>query len=300
MGFRISGLGITTYCKVKAVGDGISLSFAKGMRQFCMMASYHHKKPDEIYIAQIDSDIDCTDGGRPIDLEKGAIRFIKLALYAMKRWFPRVTIIRFEDDSKIKCPRSNLSMRLPLDYIAKYGKTWYEVQFHAQIDGEEMQYIHPESQITAYYQSLEIMDVPHAKSYDDIIISVPGIVPYEAIYRASSTPRDFLNRLRKHLGDKYCEVAAKMLTVYMSQLRILHIPRWKIMMKDVETISDYHYEELSRPQARQLLNGGRRSIRRSCKDAQRTRRKRHLQAHYRFTHEPDQTRYTMADYSLDG
>jgi hypothetical protein len=312
LGYELRGLGISTYCKVKALGRGIGLFFGKGMRQFCITASYDDRKPDEIYLAQVNSDLDCIEGGRLVDLEKGAVRFIKLALYALKRWFPRVTTIRLMDDSKIKCQPIHISLSLPLDYMAKYGMTWYEKHFHAQIDDRDTM----PDQIKLHYQKLKILDDPLTEPYEEVIQNIPGIVPYETLYREASTHRDFLNRVRKHLGDKYCEEGGKLLLLYMKKLHIQPISNWKIMMEDVETVPNYQYTPMNRNEAKKRLNGGRRKGTRGQsgfiyeRDQYRSRRT-HKNTHafrkggkwarYRLTtDEPDYTDYTMADYYLGG
>ena len=123
-----------------------------------------------------------------------------------------------------------------------------------------------------YYRNLEILTQP-SEDYHMVVERVPSIAPYEAQYRASATPREFMEKVRVHLGDKYCEKGARLLTSYMKYLHIDHIPRWRIRIEDVEAVPDFEREEISPANAKQRLNGG-------------TRRRR--TARFQFTHEPDQ------------
>ena len=283
-GFRIKGLGITTYCKVTAVGHKITLSFGTKLRNFCVIIKHDLEKPTELYLDRVDSDGDCIMGGRLSDIKRGAVRFVKLALYTVKRWFPRVIVIRFQDDSKIRCNTSSFPLILPLDYISKYGKTWYEYHFHAEID-TDMNYKNK----NGYYRGLEILTQPHREKYEDAADDIPNIEPFEAQYRASATPREFLNLIRSHLGDSYCDNGARLLVAYMKYLRINPIPQWKILMKDVESVPDFEREEITREEAKQMLNGGSYRTRRT--HGGRTRRNR--KARYQFSHEPDMQVYSI-------
>lgn len=289
-GFEVKGLGLHTYCKIVEYGSSLTISFGTRMKQYCLLAAYKTARPDEIYIDSVDNSLDCVHGGQLATLDRGTVRFTKLALYAIHMLLPSVSVIRFQDDSKIKCSNSSsLSLSLPFDYITKYTNTWYEHHFDAKPDSKH----YSQQAIDNYHESLSILDdslIP----FDEIIMRVPGINPYEEIYRASSSPRDFIGKLRLHLGKTYCEKAAILLSVYMRALGVFHLPFWQIDVADINTIDDISIKELPHAEAMRKLHGGRHSP----QNGRRQTRRRSKKITYIFTHSPDMLVRNIADHML--
>ena len=250
-GFRMKGLGITMYCHIRAVNDVIRLTFGKKLRTFCISITYDHTKPTELCLDRVESAKDSIAYDRVTDLERDAVRCMKLVLYMVKQWFPRVIVIRFADDSKIICRTKPHPLMLSHEYITKYGKTWFEYHFHASID-ESRGYDKP----IDYYHALEILTQPHRNVYRYVVNLIPAIIPFEAQYVASTTPREFLENVRIHLGDSYWENGSTVLIAYLRYLRIHPILRWKILMNDVENIPDVERKGIAQDDAIRMLNGG--------------------------------------------
>lgn len=258
-----------------------------------MTAAYKTTHPDEIYIDRVDNSLDCIHGGQLANLDRGAVRFTKLALYAIHILLPSVTEIRFQDDSKIKCGNPSFSLSLPFDYITKYNNTWYEYHFDAKPDSKH----YSQHAIDNYHASLSVLDEA-LLPFEEIIMRVPGIRPYEEIYRASSSPRDFIGKLRSHLGKTYCEKAAILLSVYMQALGVFHLPFWQIDVADISPIEDVSITELPQANAMRKLHGGWHSPQNGYRQKTRRQARRFKKTTYTFTHSPDMAVRDIANYTF--
>lgn len=67
----------------------------------------------------------------------GTITMLKSAITFVKQQFPNIKHIQFRDLSTINCDH-NVTLELYYYYLAKYGKTWYQKHFDAQLENREM------------------------------------------------------------------------------------------------------------------------------------------------------------------
>ena len=65
------------------------------MKKFCLVALYDAHKPDEIYIDRVENNDLCVIEDKLRNYEKGTIKLVKLALYAIKYFFPNIKKLFF-------------------------------------------------------------------------------------------------------------------------------------------------------------------------------------------------------------
>lgn len=269
-GYEINGYDVHTYCKTNEIGKKdkyiCSIFFGTAMKKFCITAKYTHMKPDEIYIDRIEQHNECILNTSLEKVLSGTIKLVKLCLFTLKTMFPNVKYYRFMDDSKIYCDgeKSGNMMSMAYDYILKYNKTWYQTHFHATL---------PQESIKIYTDSLAVLDEPIEPSPTKELLD--GMEPYMDIYRVSSTPREFMNALRKQLKDNYCKEVGKWLTRYMIYIRIkLKQDEWYIPADKITKPDGYSIHQMDNATAHRKLHGGYRNTRKRSTDKRITKSSR--------------------------
>lgn len=178
---------------------------------------------------------------------EGTIKLVKLCLFTMKLMFPNVKRYRFLDDSTIYCDGDKTNMMsMAHDHILKYNKTWYQLHFHATL---------PAYSLGIYTNSLLLLDEPiepvSSKEFID------GILPYMDTYKASHTPREFMNKLCKQLGADYCKEVGKWLKQYMAYIGVRVMQdEWFIPADKIETPDGYKILQLENANVIEKLHGG--------------------------------------------
>jgi hypothetical protein len=282
-GYVTTGYDIKIYCKMTETNIGqpnykCTISFGGGMRKFCLTAMFDNKKPTEIYIDRVDNNDLCTIDTKLRNYEKGTIKLVKTALYAIKQLFPQVTKLTLFDDSQILCNESNRAFKLSLsyDYILKYNESWYQKQFNAELPGIISKKYkkntvfpdiisEPESLMDKYTISLQVLDEP-IMDYSQIINSYPQFSEYEEEYKVATTPREFINLLRKKLGGEFCFKVGKWLNQYMVSLRIkLYAEEWYIPISNIYIVPNFSMKPMSDNNSKRILDGGRRNTKKNNK-----------------------------------
>jgi hypothetical protein len=259
--YDIKAYDIHIYCKLSEAFKDTSnyictISFGSKHNQFCLTALYKQTNPKEIYIDRVQHNDQCVVDGSLQDFKNGTIKIVSTALWFMKNHFKEVERFTLNDDSHIECERGKAvyKLRLAYDYILKYNQTWYENKFNAVLPS-----IGDDSLYDKYKKSLSILDAP---LYPYSIVKDRFMSQdYEEIYNLSSSPRDFLDRLRKTLGTNYCFNVAKWLHNYMLFLQInLYQTEWCIMKDTITKPEGYIQTPLDTTLKNKLfvVGGGRR------------------------------------------
>lgn len=256
--YDIQAYDIHIYCKLSEIskttpGYICFISFGSKNRQFCLTAMYKASNPSEIYIDRVQHNDQCMVNGSLKDFKNGTVKIVSTALWFMKNHFKEVKRFTIHDDSHIECEKGSSRYKLSLayDYIIKYNQTWYENRFNA---------ILPESIYDKYKKSITVLDEP-LYPYDvfkDNAIDLEN----EEIYKSSSTPREFINNLRKKYDTDYCFKVCKWLNSYMIFLNInIYQSAWYILHESITQPEGYSIVVLDPIKKLHLFNGGKRKTR---------------------------------------
>lgn len=283
-GYRVSGFGMSLYCKITEYGINTDLykctmSFGTGMKKFCLIASYSIKQPFEIYIDRIEKKDVCIIDNKLSDFEEGTVKLVKLSIWTMKKLYPHVKKYGLKDDSQIQCDGDNSRDKLSMayDYILKYNETWYQKKFNAELPGFISKL--PKTDISGYILT-QIQSAPNTLQHlvfssfyilDEELVPIeligdllPEIKNYEIDYKLSKTPRDFIGRLRQTLGSKYCKNVGYWLNRYMLYLGVdIQMAHWYILDKYIEEPPNYFASKLQKSEIIGKLHGGKRKTRRN-------------------------------------
>jgi len=279
-GYTVSGFDLRLYCKVTEMGIDTPdykciLSFGTGMKRFCLTAMYDKQKPTELYIDRVENNDLCVVDGKLSNYDKGTVKLVKTALCVINELFPEVTTLTLHDASQIYCEEESKLFKLGMsyDYIIKYNETWYQKNFHAILPGFISKHYdaNREVQITAepdtimdiYSKSLHVLDAPRM-DYSLLSNRFTQFDEYKEEYESSTTPRDFINKLRRTLGDKYCFVVGKWLNQYMALLQIKLSPEhWYILSSTIEPVPHFKMDKMNKTNTMRLLEGGNKTRRRT-------------------------------------
>lgn len=251
--YKITGYDINIYCKLTEYGINTdkymcSMSFGSGRNKYCLNAIYKAESPYEIYIDRIERNNSCTINSLLSDIDDGLVKLVKLALFTMKKAYPHVLKYKLHDDSHILCDGTNNKFKLSLayDYILKYNQTWYEKKFNAELPGLlSDKKIEDNSLMNNYLKSLKVLD-DELTPYDIIISAIPVISNYKNEYDTATTPRMFIDNIRKTYKDKYYYEVGKWLNGYMKFLQIKISPEyWFINTSNIVSVPNFNSVRLS-------------------------------------------------------
>lgn len=244
-GFRKQFIAKTYY--MPSYSGSVSGTFTfGGIDETCIIISLNDIRSDSAYIDRIEYNKACVKDGS-LEQGKGTFQMINLGLWTFHTLFPSITKLYFIDDSHIYCEEGSKVYKLNLayDYIIKYNQTWYQKWFRA---------ILPEPYMTNYMTSIKLLDEP-LRPFELQKISMPYIIPYETIYKRSTSPRDFIQSLRTTYKDQYCFIVGSWIDRYFMTLRIDTFKRhWYINVDLLSTSSDFKISEIT-------VGGGRKSRR---------------------------------------
>jgi hypothetical protein len=190
-----------------------------GKDKSCITFSATCRKGDNVeytYLDRVEFNSSCSNDKILIKGE-GTKDMLKTALWFVKTKFPQLKAITLMDDSHIECIMGKRQYKLPLahDYILKKNKTWYEHFFKAEL---------PPSIMKTFTVSLQILDNPCNSLFLMKEKGATFLEEFKDIYEIAASPRDFMKRLRTHLGDDYCIKVSPWLSRYFM---ILHIEMYK-------------------------------------------------------------------------
>ncbi len=226
--YMVQSEGIEYYCKVTEtiIRDQISYDFAFGGRQsFCFIACMEHDKNFIPYIDRVEYEPDCVKTGT-LEEFGGTAKLVRSALWTMKYLFPHITHFTLLDDSHINCERGvrRHKMSLAYDTIFKSEQTWYEKRFHAKLKDDLMK---------SYKQSIQVINAPLIP-FERILQRYPKMHAYKDEYTQSTTPKKFIDALRKKYGNKYCYEVSDWLSDYAEYLGIKYYKQdWYIESGDL-------------------------------------------------------------------
>lgn len=259
-GYKISGYGLTFYCKITEVGRlpyfyTSTMSFGTGMSKFCVVAAYNMSRPYEIYIDRVQKNDGCVINGKLSDYSEGTVKLFKIALWTLKRLYPHVLNYRIHDDSNFPCDSnadSSDTMPMSCDYIAKYNQTWYQKKFGAILPDD----IDNGKLWTKYLNCLENLDKP-LEPYPIIRDIIPNADEYKNEYDMSKSPREYINYLRIKLGKKYCNIVGKWINGYFIHIGIkIYHESWYIPRDSISEPDDFKITKMINNNAKRILTGG--------------------------------------------
>lgn len=282
---------ITVNERFPLIGDEIpvSYSFGTGMKRFCMTAS--NRKPREIYIDRVERNNLCVKSGL-ID-DEGTSKIVLLGLYFMKTRTPQLKRFTLQDDSYLYCTvgaTSGKKLSMTYEAILKYNQTWYQQKCHARLSGfvskkekvfeassqnrvipciigqkigKTIKYrtiyyeVVPDSMMARYLESLVVLDQP-SMAYERVTDPFPMIEQYREDYIKTSTPREFVARIRNRLSQEdYC---VKMNGWMESYLKFLDVKAykddWFILVEDIVKPDGYVETPMTKNAVKHAFHGG--------------------------------------------
>lgn len=288
---------LETSCKITVnerfplIGDEVpvSYSFGTGMKKFCMTAS--NRKPREIYIDRVERNNLCVKSGL-ID-DEGTSKIALLGMYFMKTRSPLLKRFTFQDDSYLYCVKGTTSgKKLSMTYeaILKYNQTWYQQKCHARLSGfvskkekafeaspqnrvmpsivgqkvgKTIEYrtiyyeVVPDSMMARYLESLIVLDQP-SMAYERVTDPFPMIERYREDYIATSTPREFVARIRNRLSQEdYCMQMNGWMESYLKFLDVkAYKDDWFILVEDIVKPDGYVETPMKKNAVERAFYGG--------------------------------------------
>lgn len=286
----LRGNGIDTYCKLtqyeyaEGRNNKYTFSFGTGPRRYCMIVSIDGKDYSSAYIDRIDRLEKCTKGVTITDVADGMAKFVSLGLYAIRKMCPYLTRFTLKDDSKVICQGvKGPSIGLAYDSLLKYNMTWYQKRFGARLDGfmEEEKGDDIEtfsfspgprvfhavkgSLMYQFLKSLEVLDEP-CREFMLLRDHFPELDAYRDLYEASSSPRDFISRVRTRFSDpaSFCHGVARWFDRYMNSLRIqLFMDSWFIPVEQIQEPRAFAVDKAVEESVLNSYRGGKRVTRRN-------------------------------------
>lgn len=253
--YSIQSNDINCYCKFKKYEcDGIisyTISLG-GNRQYCIVLSGKCKMDEtieELYLDRVEYNARCSKG-EDLQRGKGTKGLLQCGLWFAKQMFPTLKIVKLMDDSHIYCNEESKQYKLPLacDYIVKHNETWYQSVFKATLSP---------TLLSEFNISIKQLD----EAIDPIQVMLDKGASYlqefSKEYENSKTPREFLQMLRKKLGDEmYCYKISPWLARYFETLHIsIYKNSWYIPENEIKLPVGYKQEETTI-----TLRGGRKTL----------------------------------------
>ena len=267
--YKISGYDISLYCKITEYGINTdnylcSMSFGSGNKKFCLTAIYKASNPFYIYIDRVEKNDLCIIDNKLSDIEEGLVKLVRISLLFIKKIYPHVTHLTFQDDSQIYCNNENKLDKLSLayDYIIKYNQTWYENKFKAELPGlisAKDKTATENSLMYKYFESLKELDNPLMPF--EIVVNIINVLQiYENEYNSAKTPREFINSLRTKYKNDYCKEICKWLNSYMKVLQIKLSPEyWYILTSNIDDIPKFKVSRLTENNIGRIFGGKRKN-----------------------------------------
>lgn len=277
----IHGNGIRTYCKLhqieypNPVYNSYTFSFGTGRNHYCLIVAIDGKDYTTAYIDRVQRFEKCIKGKSMKDVAEATAKLTELGIYTVKKTCPWITRFTLKDDSDIFCNGKNgPSISMAYDYIIKYNMTWYQKRFHAQLPGFVMNNtdhldkkiisipilsngsnvkVIENSLMHSYLLSLQILDEP-CKPFSAMIDLFPELETFRNEYELSSSPRDFITRIRSKYSDPstFCKNIYGWFNRYMNTLHIkLYQNEWFI---PVSRVKEPHGFRVSKPMNAAVLN----------------------------------------------
>ena len=192
-----------------------------------MVVQMKSTNPTVAYIDRVEYDNVCSLDG-PLKRKVGIQNLVAAGLWTIKNRYPDIQIFTLKDDNYIECEENSkmYKMSLAYDYILKYNQTWYQKLFQATL---------PEPILRTFTDSLEVLDKPLYHIEFMLESGLDYLKKYKDIYAKSSSPREFMNKLRESYPSSYCKEVCKWLTRYMDYLDIkLYYDLWYISVSTMQ------------------------------------------------------------------
>jgi hypothetical protein len=220
------------------------------------------REPINAKLSHIQSEVECSFD--TIMKENDTVHFLIASLQFCKQKFPGIQGFELDDMSNIDCGKSKnttpprkLEKPFSLAHfsLAKYGETWYELQFGARMINNTLHKI--------YKDHTKILNQPIQMSFDEFIrksFCLPNQIPIlEQYFSPSKTWHEFFNSIPKHIQ---CYVLFNWLPEFVNMLisGSFNYSSWVI---DVEKVPEMTIQMNVKPQ-----HGGRKKTRRARRRGQ--------------------------------
>jgi hypothetical protein len=243
--YEITAFNKKYYCKVTKYPGSENKTFSfGGANYYCVIIAVKEQTSQMGYLDRMEYNRACVKDGK-LEHKEGTAQLGIAALWTFHTLFPEVKTLTLTDDSHIHCEEDSKQYRMNLsyDYIVKHNKTWYEDKFNAKL---------PEPLFTSYKESCKILDLP-LDPFEFQSERMSELKKYETAYRSASTPREFINSLRKDYGKQYCIEVSRWLSRYIELLPIqTHKQEWFILMDHPTKPTGYSIE----PTTNSIRGGG--------------------------------------------
>ena len=208
-----------------------------GNKKKCIVISVYFDKEENPNIDAIGYDKNCNES-------TGTVHMIKAAMAFVNHKYGH-TVFQFKDKSTIRC-KHGYWMPLNIYYIAKYGKTWYEIKLGAKALDEQ------------YYRDLKTFKHAFNKEelseshYDDLMINVKpskkkAFYPY---YKQTKNMKEFLG----NFWDHDCYIFRNWLDRYVQKyIKNIATMEWQIKHDPAFNIT---IEKLREPPKDLFMMGG--------------------------------------------
>ena len=229
--YIIKSFNKTFYCKISNYNENYTISVG-GKKDYCFIVSIKKDSPNEAYIDRVDYNEACVKDGS-LEENGGMYKLISSGLYFIKENFPNVQKITLMDDSHVLCSKE-YKLNLAFDYLIKYNETWYQHKFQARL-------LTPFD--TLFEESLAALDGP-LPDFHFIASLIPYIEEFQNIYIECTTPREFIQTIRKIYNTQYCFKVCKWLHHFLNTLNIkLFKEFWYIPVKTIQIPEKYSVSE---------------------------------------------------------
>lgn len=252
--FIVESYSTFFYCEIYTKIDIDNITFSRfifGKTDVCYLSiTINNVEETTGKINTIDYYKQCATNGS-LDYTPEMYQYIQTALYTFHTQFPNIEKLTLVDDYHIhfeinaknkqyieaidplfKNTDYICEIKLSDDCIFRHIQTYYEKYFGAQLPDEEYK---------KYRKSINDIDLPHCFPFMCMNDLIYGFEKYKEIYESSSTPREFIKKLREKYGEKYCFEVGPWIHKYIRMLN-LYIPTydWYIEPKNINCPENYN------------------------------------------------------------
>jgi hypothetical protein len=189
-------------------------------------------QPNRARIYKIEYNQSCINKDGLID-DNNIRKLVMLSMWTLKMLFSEITRFELIGRAHIYCGE-DVRFSLDCEYVLRYGKTWDEKLFGAVLNN---------TLYDEYNASLFVLDqLPDP--YEYMLLRLPDISVEEAEYRAATSPRDFIGKLRAKYGVDYFYKVGLLLKRYFRMLHIwFYSEMWYIDVSSLIEIDGYVISE---------------------------------------------------------
>lgn len=108
-----------------------------GGHRKCIIVTIYDQEP-EGWLTGLKHHADCASNKKLLKGDDGTVVMLKSALQFAKRKFPFLQMFKFVDNSYVKLSK-DVRIKLPVYYLVKHKKTWYQEKIGARVEDDKHQ-----------------------------------------------------------------------------------------------------------------------------------------------------------------